>query len=82
MCCAGVWRRACARGRSSAVALGPLWPLEGSRTHQEASALLQPLVPSNDGALAEVAHYLFHSFGNKQRIDYGTGHEAHFLVLL
>ncbi|CAN8073175.1 unnamed protein product [Agarophyton chilense] len=30
----------------------------------------------------ELAEYLKTSFGNETRIDYGSGHEAHFLVLL
>lgn len=30
----------------------------------------------------EVCEYLTHSLGNKQRIDFGTGHEAHFLAFL
>ena len=30
----------------------------------------------------ELAAYLSTSFGNETRIDYGSGHEAHFLVLL
>ncbi|KAI8846882.1 hypothetical protein BC829DRAFT_427919 [Chytridium lagenaria] len=29
---------------------------------------------------AEVSAYLLHSFGNRKRIDYGTGHEAHFIA--
>lgn len=30
----------------------------------------------------EVYEYLTHSFGNRQRIDFGTGHEAHFLAFM
>jgi hypothetical protein len=33
-------------------------------------------------AIAEMAHYLVASFGDRQRIDYGTGHELNFLCLL
>ena len=32
--------------------------------------------------LKEAAAYLCNSFGNWQRIDYGTGHELHFLLFL
>lgn len=31
---------------------------------------------------AELSEYLINSFGNYQRIDYGTGHEAHFIAWL
>ncbi|KAI8814986.1 Phosphotyrosyl phosphatase activator [Cladochytrium replicatum] len=33
-------------------------------------------------ALAEVSTYLINSFGNRKRIDYGTGHEASFIAFL
>ncbi|KAL2913525.1 Serine/threonine-protein phosphatase 2A activator 2 [Polyrhizophydium stewartii] len=33
-------------------------------------------------AQIEVATYLLNSFGNRKRIDYGTGHEAHFIAAL
>ena len=32
--------------------------------------------------MEEVNEYLTHSFGNKDRIDFGTGHEAHFISWL
>lgn len=35
-----------------------------------------------DDLAEELASYLKTSFGNETRIDYGSGHEAHFLVLL
>ncbi|KAJ3316170.1 Serine/threonine-protein phosphatase 2A activator 2 [Blyttiomyces sp. JEL0837] len=35
-----------------------------------------------DAAAGEVSTYLLHSFGNRKRIDYGTGHEAHFIAFL
>lgn len=30
----------------------------------------------------ELAGYVMDSFGNRQRIDYGTGHELHFIIFL
>jgi serine/threonine-protein phosphatase 2A activator len=42
--------------------------------------LLGPLIPSP--YLAQVSTYFGHSFGNRKRIDYGTGHELHFIVFL
>ncbi|KAJ3414965.1 Serine/threonine-protein phosphatase 2A activator 2 [Chytridiales sp. JEL 0842] len=33
-------------------------------------------------ASIEVSIYFLNSFGNKKRIDYGTGHEAHFMAFL
>lgn len=37
---------------------------------------------SEEHVARELAEYLKTSFGNETRIDYGSGHEAHFLVLL
>ncbi|QDZ19362.1 phosphotyrosyl phosphatase activator PTPA [Chloropicon primus] len=34
------------------------------------------------GAAPELAYYLSDSFGNRTRIDYGTGHETNFVILL
>jgi serine/threonine-protein phosphatase 2A activator len=33
-------------------------------------------------ALYEVSTYFLNCWGNKKRIDYGTGHEAHFVAFL
>jgi len=33
-------------------------------------------------AIVEVSKYLYESFGNAKRIDYGTGHEANFICFL
>ena len=37
---------------------------------------------SDDDCVEELSGYLCNSFGNWQRIDYGTGHELHFLCFL
>ena len=42
--------------------------------------LLAAVVPLD--AIPELSTYLMHSFGDVKRIDYGTGHEAHFLIFL
>ncbi|CAG9467689.1 unnamed protein product [Pedinophyceae sp. YPF-701] len=53
------------------------------RIAQNAAALLEPLLPEHlRGAAAELAPYLVDSFGNRTRIDYGTGHETNFAALL
>ena len=45
--------------------------------------LLRPVLPpSLQPAVAELSPYLVHSFGNRTRIDYGTGHETTFVALL
>ena len=45
-----------------------------------ASLLESELVAA--GAAAELSAYLDESFGNQQRIDYGTGHELNFVLFL
>lgn len=42
--------------------------------------LLKPIVPND--SIPEVSAYLVESFGNRRRIDYGTGHEANFIAFL
>ncbi|KAJ3099255.1 Serine/threonine-protein phosphatase 2A activator 2 [Phlyctochytrium planicorne] len=39
-------------------------------------------VVSSKDAAQELSVYLLNSFGNRKRIDYGTGHEAHFIAFL
>jgi hypothetical protein len=40
------------------------------------------LQPKGDSSVNQVSCYLHGSFGNEIRLDYGTGHESSFLVLL
>lgn len=51
-----------------------------STTQLHASLLPPLLLP--DGAEVEVGGYLTESFGNRTRIDYGSGHELNFLCYL
>eukprot|EP00299_Pterocystis_sp_00344_P015529 c7763_g1_i1.p1 GENE.c7763_g1_i1~~c7763_g1_i1.p1 ORF type:complete len:649 (+),score=116.87 c7763_g1_i1:35-1948(+) len=51
----------------------------------EAMGLIQNMLSSagvNEGATKELAPYLIDSFGNSTRLDYGTGHEATFIMFL
>eukprot|EP00388_Colpodella_angusta_P005111 GDKJ01016057.1.p1 GENE.GDKJ01016057.1~~GDKJ01016057.1.p1 ORF type:complete len:480 (-),score=81.69 GDKJ01016057.1:51-1469(-) len=46
-------------------------------------SLLSSMLPeSMHEAIPELLGYLQDSFGNRSRIDYGTGHEQHFLIFL
>ncbi|CAM9611375.1 unnamed protein product [Chrysoparadoxa australica] len=48
---------------------------------EEAPAMMRDLLPENlQEAATELLPYLLQSFGNEQRIDYGTGHETNFVT--
>eukprot|EP00052_Salpingoeca_macrocollata_P025146 m.228473 g.228473 ORF g.228473 m.228473 type:complete len:384 (-) comp22386_c0_seq15:751-1902(-) len=54
-----------------------------TRLEERAEALLQQLLPiSKREAGIELRNYLIDSFGNKTRIDYGSGHELTFAAFL
>jgi len=49
----------------------------------KAPGLMKRLLPAEmNGAEVELVPYLLDSFGNPIRIDYGSGHELHFVALL
>ncbi|KAJ3161070.1 Serine/threonine-protein phosphatase 2A activator 2 [Geranomyces michiganensis] len=50
------------------------------RLSERAQTLVEEIEPGP--AAPELATYLVNSFGNRKRIDYGTGHEAHFITFL
>ncbi|KAF7967152.1 hypothetical protein HWV62_35688 [Athelia sp. TMB] len=55
----------------------------GARLEQETPALLAGLLPGElHAAIPHLAPYLLTSFGSFARMDYGTGHEAAFALLL
>jgi len=50
---------------------------------QNADDLLKNLLPEKlHAAIPEIKVYLLGGFGNGTRIDYGTGHEMSFLMLM
>ncbi|KAL1921433.1 uncharacterized protein VTP21DRAFT_11149 [Calcarisporiella thermophila] len=50
------------------------------RVAENAPQLLQSLL--DQSAIIELSKYLIESWGNRTRIDYGTGHEANFIAFL
>ncbi|CAH3021150.1 unnamed protein product [Porites evermanni] len=53
------------------------------KLEQNADSLIKNLLPEKFmGASTELAAYLLDGFGNKTRIDYGTGHEACFAAFV
>ncbi|KAL8942601.1 MAG: hypothetical protein Q9216_001583 [Gyalolechia sp. 2 TL-2023] len=48
----------------------------------QSSAWHSSLGPTNPSAISEVSTYLHNSFGNRSRIDYGSGHELNFIIWL
>mmetsp|Transcript_2722 Transcript_2722/g.7709 ORF Transcript_2722/g.7709 Transcript_2722/m.7709 type:complete len:404 (+) Transcript_2722:189-1400(+) len=54
-----------------------------AKMEADSTAVITRILPDNmQGAAAELAGYWSESFGNIVRIDYGTGHETSFVVLL
>lgn len=52
------------------------------KLHSELPNFLKQLLPTDSSAAIEIQPILEESFGNKQRIDYGTGHELNFIIVL
>ncbi|XP_035717195.1 serine/threonine-protein phosphatase 2A activator-like [Vespa mandarinia] len=54
-----------------------------AKLQEEGIQELQQALPQNlHRAIPEIIQYLYESFGNPTRIDYGTGHEMAFLMFL
>ena len=49
---------------------------------QEVGEMLNTSFPNHTRAFCELNFYLYDSFGNPTRIDYGTGHEMAFCMFL
>ncbi|CAI5446582.1 unnamed protein product [Caenorhabditis angaria] len=53
------------------------------KLEKEAEGLLKTVLPETSyEAMVEIVPYFVESFGNATRIDYGSGHEANFLIFL
>eukprot|EP00002_Diphylleia_rotans_P007321 TRINITY_DN1683_c0_g8_i5.p1 TRINITY_DN1683_c0_g8~~TRINITY_DN1683_c0_g8_i5.p1 ORF type:complete len:216 (+),score=40.65 TRINITY_DN1683_c0_g8_i5:56-703(+) len=51
------------------------------RVHENSEQLMRSILPEHlQDASIELASYFNDSFGNKTRIDYGTGHETNFVA--
>ena len=54
-----------------------------SKLNESAEDILSPILNDNyQGAVSELKSYFCDGFGNKTRIDYGTGHEAAFCAFM
>ena len=51
------------------------------RVQTNADTMLESIVPIKE-AIPELKTYLVESFGQYERLDYGTGHELNFVVFL
>ena len=51
------------------------------RVQQNADTMLEAIVPIKQ-AIPELKTYLVESFGQYERLDYGTGHEFNFFIFI
>ncbi|KAI8612915.1 hypothetical protein BC830DRAFT_523805 [Chytriomyces sp. MP71] len=52
------------------------------KMEQTVPDMVLKLAPQDPAGSYEASIYLINSWGNRKRIDYGTGHEAHFIAFL